>query len=608
MVRILTEDFIELDLAPGYEFQIEMSNPMFDSGHLPEAFSTQIPFPPSPTNRDKFGYTPVLMRPPGIQRLAASIWIGGVPFMYGTLVYDGIEDGALLYTFTCKIPDLEAKIWDQALLEFTTDNIPDGSSSFFKTPLVIRSDNVAMQPYLNGPVDDNLWVKYWNYKTTGKSFDYDSFLPAVPVSAIIGWLGLEASIELRYLLDSIVILGRFHEFAAGDVVTGNSKQRSRSETGAGISSTSGSSRRTAQSYSNTGTSSGSGGRSRGASRRTSKVTDLASFLPDVTFAELLKGIGSMLCCSFYMEGGTLRMIRNSSVLEGEPLDWRGKVSDKFSAGIQAAATYKFGYVSDSKSASMSELGPRSTHYVEAGAEGTFNPAIILNALATTGLYSVVWDQTTGDLFSGRSYAFGSDASEKPSGYSAPNVFDCDVLYHNAKPVALEVEDEDSETFDNSCVFELVRCVPEKIFPNSGSGAWPSDSAATYRMTPIVDPPQVSEGRDSKVYVGIIDNSLDQMTDKDLFLPGSPAEEVLLGNNSLAPDDLWESHHETFAEWTARRRQTVKADVELSPADLQSFRIYQPVYFAGKRWVVKTISMTIVATSDLPSVTCEFVEL
>ena len=152
MVRILTSDFNELDLTPGYEFQIELSNPMFDSGHLPEAFSTQISFPPSPTNREKFGYIPVLMRPPLVQQLSASVWIGGVPFMYGNLIYDGIEDGNLLYTFTGKIPDLEAKIWDQQLLEFSTDNLPGRNDTLFRAPLVIRNNNVAMQPYLKATI------------------------------------------------------------------------------------------------------------------------------------------------------------------------------------------------------------------------------------------------------------------------------------------------------------------------------------------------------------------------------------------------------------------------------------------------------------------------
>ena len=598
MVRILTSDFNELDLTPGYEFQIELSNPMFDSGHLPEAFSTQISFPPSPTNREKFGYIPVLMRPPLVQQLSASVWIGGVPFMYGNLIYDGIEDGNLLYTFTGKIPDLEAKIWDQQLLEFSTDNLPGRNDTLFRAPLVIRNNNVAMQPYLKGAADDNLWVKYWNYSTVGKSYDYQSFLPAIPISAIIAWLGLKTPDDLQFLLETISILGRYHEYISGDVVAGNTSSRIvASRDGSRISSRT---RSRTPSYSSTQERTGS-------RRRTSRTTDLASFLPDITFAELLRGIASMLCCSFYMEEGTFRMVRNASVLESDPVDWRGKVSDRFSAEIQAAASYRFGFGNSDEKASRPSVDSRSTNYVEAGANGTFNPAIILNALARTGLYSIVFDATTGDMFSGRSYDFAYETLV-PSGYSAPIVFDCDVIYQNAKPVSLEIEDEDSESFDNSCSFELVRCVPEKVFPHHGSGMWPTEADATYRMTPVVDPGSVSEGRDSKVYVGIIDNLFCQMTDHDQFLPAVEIEKALLGRNGLSPEQLYEAHHQIYAEWMARRRQLVKTTVNLSPSDLHSFRLYTPVYFAGRKWVVKRLSVTAMAASDDIEVSGEFVEI
>ena len=611
MVRILTPDFNELDLTPGFEFQVEMTNPMLDTGHLPEAFSTQISFPPSPNNREKFGYTPVLMRPPSVQRLAASIWIGGVPFMYGTLVYDGIEDGALLYTFTGKIPDLESKIWDQELLEFTTNNLPAPDSSLYMTPLVIRKNNVAMQPYLKGAVDPNLWVKYWNYKTEGKSFDYNSFLPAIPVSAIISWLGLKTPPELTYLLNTICVLGRYHEFAGGDIVAGSeNSSRPNQRTTATSTSASPSPNRGARGESSySGQSSGNASAGRGTSdTRGTLLTDLASFLPDITFADLLRGIGSMLCCSFFMEGGTLRMVGNGDILITDPLDWRGKVSDKFSAEIQPAATYKFGYGDSDADSEKPYLDPRSTHKVEAGANGTFDPNIILAAIANTGQYSVVYDKTTGDIYSGRSYEFGQDGTGKPSGYSGPNLYDCDVVYHDAKPVSLEVDDEDSESFDCSCQFKLVRCVPEKIFPTSGAGMWPTDSAATFRMTPVVEAATVSEGRDSDVYIGIIDNLYGQMTDHDQFLPKIELERAALGTRSLTPADLFDRRHQIFAEWMARRRQVVKTAVNLTPSELHSFRMYKPVYFAGRKWIVKRLSVTAGAATDTIDVDGDFVEV
>lgn len=138
MVRILTKDYTELDLTKGYEFQIEMENPMLDKEHIPSAFSTQISFPPSEANRKVFGYTPAMFLAPDVKRLEASVWIGGVPFVSGALVYDGIEDGCLMYTFTEKVAELNGKIWEQELLRFQTTSLPTDNKIFRTPPLVSR--------------------------------------------------------------------------------------------------------------------------------------------------------------------------------------------------------------------------------------------------------------------------------------------------------------------------------------------------------------------------------------------------------------------------------------------------------------------------------------
>lgn len=143
MVRILTKDFTELDLTKGFEFQIEMENPMLEEDHIPSAFSTQISFPPSPVNRKVFGYTPAMFLAPNVKRLEASVWIGGVPFVTGTLVYDGIEDGCLMYTFTEKMVELEGKIWEKSILSSTRVPSQAPSRSFLRRCLLTRQ----MLPY-----------------------------------------------------------------------------------------------------------------------------------------------------------------------------------------------------------------------------------------------------------------------------------------------------------------------------------------------------------------------------------------------------------------------------------------------------------------------------
>ena len=175
-------------------------------------------------------------------------------------------------------------------------------------------------------------------------------------------------------------------------------------------------------------------------------------------------------------------------------------------------------------------------------------------------------------------------------------------------ISSEVDDEDSESFDNTSTFHLVRCVPEKIFPNNGSGTWPTDSDATFRMVPVVDPGSVSDGRDSKVYIGVIDNLYDQMTDHGLYYPKIQLERTLLGSHSIRPQDLWEEYHQAFSTWLSKRRQVVIADLNLSPSELHALRLYRPVYFEGRRWVIKKLAIVMKAASDAMKVTGHFVEV
>lgn len=256
MVRILTKDYTELDLTKGYEFQIEMENPMLDEEHIPSAFSTQISFPPSEVNRKVFGYTPAMFFAPNVKRLEATVWIGGVPFVSGTLVYDGIEDGCLMYTFTEKVAELDGKIWEKGLLEFSTRTIPKAPGKF-TTPLLINKNQVAVQPYSKasrvpmsgepgGPgstsgqlsEDDYLYrQKYFNYVNASESFPYRTFIPAIPVRVILQ--ECPVSVPEGLLLGDgwaeVSILGRYHEFLFDDVVKPNSWRNAGTSTGTSTS-------------------------------------------------------------------------------------------------------------------------------------------------------------------------------------------------------------------------------------------------------------------------------------------------------------------------------------------------------------------------------------
>lgn len=606
MVRILTKDYTELDLTKGYEFQIEMENPMLDEEHIPSAFSTQISFPPSEVNRKVFGYTPAMFLAPNVKRIEATVWIGGVPFVSGTLVYDGIEDGCLMYTFTEKVAELDGKIWEKGLLEFSTRTIPEAAGKF-TTPLLINKSQVAVQPYSKAsriPVsgepggpgstsgqlseDDYLYrQKYFNYVNASESFSYQTFIPAIPLRVILS--GCPVSVPEGLLLRNgwaeVSILGRYHEILFSDVAKPN-RWRDSATNGARVSS-------------NRAASSGKPGRVSTTEGGVPK-TDLASFLPDISFAYLLNGICSMFCSTVFNDGGVLKMIENSDVLGASALDWDGKISDDFSSEEEAAMSYKFGFSDNGNSADSDKLAKNiEDGSIEKIQEGDVDG--ILDHFTSEEDYKVVFDETTGDVYSGRKYTgiIRRYYDSSKGGAIVPVVttcYECDVLYQGAKPVENKIDDAD--TFDNSSDFIVPYCTPEKIIM--------SDRSFPRRMSAVIEPNADSEERDDKVYVGI--SYEDQFFTNGVFAPITKADAALVATMDITPGGLWDKYHKAFAEWMGKTRQRVTADVNLSPAELHNFRLYKPVYFKGRKWIVAKLSVTAAAGSEEVSVRGEFIEI
>ena len=582
MVRILTKDFTELDLTKGFEFQIEMENPMLEEDHIPSAFSTQISFPPSPVNRRVFGYTPAMFLAPNVKRLEASVWIGGVPFVSGTLVYDGIEDGCLMYTFTEKVVELGGKIWEKNILEFDTRNLP--SSEKYSTPLLINKNNVAVQPYSKASrmpvsgepeygftkVDSLLYLqKYYNYTSDSESITYKTLIPAVPVRVILS--GCPVKIPDRLLFRNgwaeLSILGRYHEYLYDDVAKPDSFSASQ-----------------------TGKPSQSG----------SYKTDIASFLPDISFADLLKNLCRIFCSTVFHDGNDLRLINNDDVFSQSNIeDWTDRVCDDFSSEEEAALSYKFGFSDDDSSSDSSEMENNIENgTVEQIEEGNIQG--ILNHFTSKDDYSVVFDKSTGDVYSGRQYDGVVKKWYSSTGggvtVDTETAYECDVLYQGSKPVENKVDDADD--YDNSTDFLIPKCSPEKIFL--------SDSGRAYRMAAIIAPNAVGDERDNKVYIGI--SYEDQFFSNGVFSPVSRMDSLFVGTEDLTPGGLYDKYHKAFAEWLGKTRQRVSVDVNLSPIDLHNFRLYRPVYFKGRKWIVAKLSVTVAAGSEAVSTRGEFIEI
>ena len=580
MVRILTKDYTELDLMKGYEFQIEMENPMLDEEHIPSAFSTQISFPPSEVNRKVFGYTPAMFLAPNVKKLEASVWIGGVPFVSGTLVYDGIEDGCLMYTFTEKVAELDGKIWDQTLLRFQTTSVPT-DDTIFRTPLLVNKQHVADHPYAEDDVTEACRLKYYNFKGDSSRLTYDSFIPAIYVSSILKGKPIDI---LSGILGSqpedypLAILGRYHGVLFSDLHKDGSSR--------------------------------SGGSGRGAPARVVTYTDIANFLPDITFADLLKNIGRIFCSTFFYENGRLVMKSATSILTStEVVDLDEKISDDFTSEPENAKKYSFGYQKeDSGNYNIDNL-EKDIANGEIMSQNEFTIGDLLSKFKDD--YTAVFSEGTKDVYSGRRYkvktgtkteTYYEDVQQGETWVTVEKTrvvdvyqdfYDSDVIYQGCNTEEGPVED-DSYSFSNESEFMAVRCIPEvtKDFT---------------RMAPVIESSGASDERDKKAYIGIIhiDGSL---VSNGYFAALTKSDAIFQNKGSITPGGLWDKYHKAFAEWIGKTRQRVAADVMLSPIELHNFRLYKPVYFKGRKWIVAKLSVTMAAGAEAVSVRGEFIEI
>ena len=585
MVRILTKDYTELDLTKGFEFQIEMENPMLEEEHIPSAFSTQISFPPSPVNRKVFGYTPAMFLAPNVKRLEASVWIGGVPFVTGTLVYDGIEDGRLMYTFTEKVVELEGKIWDQELLRFSITSLPK-KDDLFTTPLLINRQHVADHPFAEKDVKEACRLKYYNYKDNDTPLTYNSFIPAVYVSAILGKLPVDFIPDIlgkplalgghpeNYPL---AILAPYHSILFNDLHKNGDPRE---------------------------------GPRRGAPARVDSYTDIANFLPDITFAELVKNVGQIFCSSFFSENGRLVMKSAEAILtSSNPMNLDELISDDFSCEVETAQKYKFGYQEDESGDYNLDNLEKDIANGEIVSQKDFVVSDILSKFKDD--YTAVFCDETKDVYSGRRYqvktgtkteTYYEDVQQGETWVTVEKTrvvdvftdfYDSDVIYQGARAEEASADD-DAEEFSNISDFMAVRCVPEKTMDYT-------------RMMPIVEPEGVSGDRSKKAHIGIIhtDGSL---VSNGCFAAITKSDALFQGKGSITPSGLWDKYHKSFAEWLGKTRQRVSVDVNLSPIDLHNFRLYRPVYFKGRKWIVAKLSVTVAAGSEAVSTRGEFIKI
>lgn len=564
MIKIMTKDGISLDLAPDAEFVIEYNNPMMEDDRIPVPFSTSIALLPSATNCKVLRYLPALKLEPTVKKLAVSFVFNGIPFLTGTLIYDGIEDGSLNYTFSGR--DLEdewgRKIYEFSLARLSSRPVNDANICW---PLMVNKDETGYYVKDCDNIDKsdtyNNQRKYVDSDVKYHNNDYGEKIKRTP-AIYAKFITNEAMLEMDDDIYSV------YQYVA---VVGNAYAN---PTKVGVFP--------AIKY------------------------NYAECLPDVTVVEFVGEVGKMFCASVYEDGGTFVMKSFARIsAENAALDWTSRLADEFSSDKEEAAGYVFGY--ENSGEDTVNVGDGVVKGLEQSKSPLFAMAMWIAGQPTSLGIIPYLVGATGDIISSEVWAANSADGKKV-------VAAADVAFQNN--LKMENVIDDSDSVDNSCSFNLVKTVPSLLTGKTSSGS----IVQRCSMAAIVEPINKEAERRADVYIGLINNG--QMTDsghaisssviditkesagedEDLpLIPEGSTEPI-----SLRPDWLYEHFHKRYAQWLATDRQVISCDVNLNEFDLLSFRMYNKVRLHGRDFFVKKLSVTLRAGSEALECSADFI--
>ena len=107
---------VSADIDKDASFELEMEQPLLTTDRVPVPYSTSISFPASDTNKRLFGWLPTMMLEPSRRKIPCRIVLGDYELASGVLVYSGVNDGKLQYSFSGKGLD---EIWDRKIWNIT---------------------------------------------------------------------------------------------------------------------------------------------------------------------------------------------------------------------------------------------------------------------------------------------------------------------------------------------------------------------------------------------------------------------------------------------------------------------------------------------------------
>ncbi|WP_288845336.1 hypothetical protein [uncultured Alistipes sp.] len=587
-----------LEHAPNQEIVITVDNPLFEDDRMPIAVSTGIEFLLSEVNRTEFGFIDAMMLAPTVQKLPVAIIIAGIEVFIGELQFDEFSDGQLKYTFTeisaddnltGKIHEIEsAQNYDNINMAELVQNAREGRYPDFGLPQIIRKANSAKIEYKTQANDPECSFvdKYANHIDSNCPY----IVPAIKVDYLLQKIAPKISIsnEIYQFIERLAIIAPY-------------KPEGWRDDQYGVPHTSG----------------------RVWSELDIKIFDFrpTEGLPDMTTSDFVKNILKMFCATLFYSNSGYKILNNGSILqEKDFIDWTEKVADSYSVTTGEEGGYSIEYQNEPDTYTPPKVDDLGQAELDDSITTCYNYEEMFHKFQLAEDYINIQIASTRHIYSGKRveallyYYRGSDLNTRYHDYKTAMPI-IDIVYQaGVEKKAINPKSEGASIFENTIDFNCARCVPTQV----SKQRYTSNNSievfdARRGMSAVIEFPTVgSDERPTTIYIGLLigHNFLDQ--GNYFTLPFSTSGGTEMNNNPLSvaiggPQGLYERFHKRFAEWYVKKKNSIKAELFLTPADILNLQLWKKRMLYNRLFFIKSIELTLSDEIDIVFANAEFVE-
>lgn len=584
-----------LDITPGQEITLTLENPLFADDRMPVAVSTGIEFPLSPTNKVEFRFVDVMMIPPAVQKIPAAIIFEGFELFSGELQFDEFSDQTLKYTFvgadateafSGNIHEIACRDYGGMAMSTFVQNARKGDYPDIGLPMIVRKANSAKieYPTAAGEAECSSIDKYANHLYTNTPY----IIPAI-----------KAAYLLEKIHPKLIFPSQIQDYLDRMAILGTYKPEAWQNDRYGIPYTT-------PSWSNPYIGDG---------------FNAAEALPEMTKAEFIANILKMFCATIFPEKRYYNVRTNNSILQDKTfIDWTQKVSDIYAIVAGEAGSYSLEYANGEQNYDPA----KEEEFDEELAQSIYsasNYEELISKFRTSDNYVDVRVTFSGNVYSGKAVKAYLYWSRSPGVMGKP-IFNktetsiplIDIVFQaNVNKIELSEGGGDGQNYENNIGFICTPCIPANVATFIYTGS--TNAQVTLRaMAPVVDIPTVGGNRPSDVYIGLLieNNFFDQgnyFTRPEPYIDGGT--EMANTRYSIAiggTNGLYAKFHETFAQWQVKKKDSVKADVVLSPADIAQLKLWRKIMLYNRLFLIKTMEITLSDKATVAFANAEFVEV